>query len=121
MALTPRTRLWIQDEKDKIIFGSGRVKILEAISKTGSMNKAAKELGMSYRTLWGKIHDTEKRLGFKLIETYVGGGAEGGSRLTPRGREILKQFDKWQEKTLEFADKLFSKLFEKKGGGKRRK
>jgi molybdate transport system regulatory protein len=110
MALKPRTRLWIQDEKDEIVFGGGRARILEAIDRTGSMNKAARELGMSYRTLWGKVHDTEDRLGVKLIKTSVG-SAEGGSRLTPKAREMLKKYNEWQEKTLEFADKLFDRLF----------
>jgi molybdate transport system regulatory protein len=121
MALRPRTRLWIEDAKGEIVFGSGRVRILEAIDETGSMNKAAKELRMSYRTLWGKIHDTEKRLGFKLIKTSVGGSAAGGSRLTPKAREMLRQYDKWQDKTLEFADKLFAKLYERKYRKRRKK
>jgi len=121
MKLKPRTRLWIQDKEGKIVFGSGRVRILAAIDKTGSMNKAAKALGMSYRTIWGKIHDTEKRLGFKLIKTRAGGGAEGGSNLTLKGREILDQFSKWHDGTLEFADKLFTKLFEKKRSTERKK
>jgi molybdate transport system regulatory protein len=111
MALRPRTRLWIQDEKEKIIFGTGRVRILKAIDETGSMNKAARKLGMSYRTVWGKVHDTEDRLGFKLIETTVG-STRGGSRLTPEARLILDKFDKWHDKTIDYADKLFAKLFE---------
>ena len=118
MELKPRTRLWIQDEKDRIIFGSGRVRILKAIDETGSMNKAAKVLGMSYRTIWGKVHDTENRLGFKLIKTAVG-SARGGSRLTPKARQILKQFEQWHDKTVDYADGLFVKLF--KTGGKKRK
>lgn len=120
MALRPRTRLWIQDEKERIVFGGGRATILEVIDRTGSMNKAAQELGMSYRTLWGKIHDTEKRLGFKLIVTSVG-SKTGGSRLTEKGRNILRNFQKWQDGTLGHADKLFAKLFEKKPAGKRGK
>ncbi len=118
MALAPRTRLWVQDEKEEIVFGSGRVRILRAIDETGSMNKAARELGMSYRTVWGKIHDTEKRLGFALIETSVGGSAVGGSRLTPESRELLWRFERWHDRTIEFADRLFAKLFEGRAGKK---
>jgi molybdate transport system regulatory protein len=36
-----RTKLWIDDDHDKVIFGSGRVCMLEAIDRLGSMNKAA--------------------------------------------------------------------------------
>lgn len=111
MKLRPRTRLWIEDEKGGIVFGSGRVRILAAIDETGSMNKAARRLGMSYRTVWGKIHDTEDRLGFKLIETRVGGSFESGSRLTPEGRELVKRYEKWRRATIEYADRQFNKLF----------
>ncbi len=58
-----RTKIWIDDDNDKVIFGSGRVRMLEAIDRLGSMNKAAKELKMSYRALWGRIKSTEERLG----------------------------------------------------------
>lgn len=111
MALRPRTRLWIQDEKGNIIFGMGRVRILKAIDETGSMNRAAKEMGMSYRTIWGKIHDTQKRLGIKLIET--GAGQRHGSKLTAAGRKMVERFEKWHDQTLTSADKLFDKLFGK--------
>lgn len=120
MAFKPRTRLWIQDENEKIIFGTGRVRILKAIDETGSMNKAARKLGMSYRTVWGKVHDTEGRLGFKLIETTVG-SKRGGSRLTPGARQMLGKFEKWHDKTIDYADKLFAKLFEETTAKKPRK
>jgi len=110
MALKPRTRLWIQDESGEIVFGIGRVRILKAIDKTGSMNKAAKQLGMSYRTIWGKVHDTEKRLGVKLIETTVG-STDGGSVLTKESRNIIGMFEKWHDETIEYADKTFKKDF----------
>ena len=111
MTLRPRTRLWIQDDKGSIIFGMGRVRILKAIDQTGSMNRAAKEMGMSYRTIWGKIHDTQKRLGVDLIET--GAGQRRGSKLTAEGRKMVERFEKWHHQTVSSADKLFDKLFSK--------
>lgn len=109
MTLKPRTRLWIQDEKGSIIFGTGRVRILKAIDRTGSMNQAAKEMGMSYRTIWGKMHDTQKRLGVNLIET--GAGQKRGSKLTAEGRRLIERFETWHDQTVASADKLFDKLF----------
>jgi molybdate transport system regulatory protein len=120
MKLKPRTRLWMQDEKGGIVFGGGRDLILRAIESTGSMNKAAKSLGMSYRTIWGMVHDTERRLGFKLIDTATGGSSKSGSRLTDKGKEVLGLFEKWRDETIAFADRLFTELFEKKLKGKAR-
>ncbi len=113
MTLKPRTRLWIQDEKGSIVFGTGRVRMLKAIDKTGSMNRAAKEMGMSYRTIWGKIHDTQKRLGVKLIETGL--GQRHGSTLTAEGRKMVERFEKWHNRIIASADKLFAKLFDAAG------
>ena len=36
-----RTKIWITDPSNDVIFGMGRVKILEAIERHGSINAAA--------------------------------------------------------------------------------
>jgi len=50
-AMKVRTKVWIEDDRGKVVFGVGRVRMLEAIRRLGSMNKAAKGLKMSYRAL----------------------------------------------------------------------
>ena len=80
-----RTKVWIDDDTGNVIFGSGREYMLEAIDRLGSMNKAAKELGMSYRALWGRIKSTEERLGAEVLVRKAGGGKACGSALTPVG------------------------------------
>ena len=39
-----RSKIWIEDETGKVIFGQGRLKILEAVIRHGSIHSAAKEL-----------------------------------------------------------------------------
>jgi molybdate transport system regulatory protein len=89
-----RSKVWIEDEKGRTIFGMGRMNILQAILDHGSINAAAKSLGMSYRAVWGKINDTEKRLGKTLLIRQVGGEAGGGSELTPVGKNLVEKFRK---------------------------
>jgi hypothetical protein len=73
-AMKVRTKVWIEDDRGKVIFGGGREHMLEAIDRLGSMNKAAKALKVSYRGLWGRIKSTENRIGAKLVNTRPGGG-----------------------------------------------
>ena len=106
-----RTKVWIDDDKGNVIFGSGRELMLEAIERLGSMNKAAKELNMSYRALWGRIKCTEERLGTKVLARKAGGGKGCGSALTPAGKEFLKNYKVLKDRVVNVADLEFAKLF----------
>ena len=43
-----KSRIWIEVDGE-ILLGEGRVSLLKAIEKTGSLSKASKSLGMSYK------------------------------------------------------------------------
>jgi len=106
-----RTKVWLDHDHDNVIFGTGRVCMLETIDRLGSMNKAAKELKMSYRALWGRIKSTEKRIGAKILETTPGGGKGRGSTLTPTGKRLLEKYKLLKENIIKIADKEFAKIF----------
>ncbi len=106
-----RTKVWIEDDHGKIVFGGGREYMLEAIDRLGSMNKAAKALKMSYRTLWARIKSTGNRLGAKLVNTRPGGGKGSGSILTPTGKRLLKDYKLLEDSVHHRADKEFDKIF----------
>ncbi|NPA52778.1 MAG: LysR family transcriptional regulator [Aquificae bacterium] len=90
-------KVWL--EKDgEIIMGLGREKLLKAVKKHGSISKAAKEVGISYKKAWSYIKAMEKRLGKKLVETKIGGAGGGGSRLTKEAEKLIKEFDKILDK-----------------------
>ncbi len=80
--------MWIENEKGEIVMGEGRAKILEIIDRTGSINKTAKELGMSYRGVWGKLKATEEALGLKVVSSE----GRAGSNLTPEGKYFLDRY-----------------------------
>jgi molybdate transport system regulatory protein len=103
-----RTKIWIADQNEEVIFGLGRVKILEAIERHGSINAAAKALKMSYRAVWGRIKATEERLGRQLVIRTTGGTAGGGSALTPFAKELIATFKSFHREVLDQADESFS-------------
>jgi molybdate transport system regulatory protein len=106
-----RTKVWIDDEKNKVVFGSGRARMLEAIERLGSMNKAAKEMKMSYRAVWGRIKSTEERMGSKILMTNPGGGKKRGSVLTPAGTRLLEKYRTLKRRIVENADREFKEIF----------
>ena len=109
--LTIKSKIWIEDEKGAVVFGSGRLRILRAIQERGSILAAAKDLHMSYRAVWGKIKATEERLGHPLLSRQAGGTRGGGSQLTPLGEALVERFQHLQSLTETTADKLFEDLF----------
>ena len=92
-----KARVWL--EKDgKTFLASGRVTLLERIGTDGSVTKAAKSLGMSYRHAW-LLLDAMNRLSVRpLVETKVGGAGGGGARLTKEGEKAVRSFHSIREK-----------------------
>ena len=106
-----RSKIWIEDDSGKVVFGLGRFKIFEAIQRSGSIQAASKELKMSYRAVWGRIKATEERLGKQMLIRNVGGSTGGGSRLTPFAQMLVEQFQQLHKNILTQSDDLFEKAF----------
>lgn len=66
--------------------------LLEAIVRLGSLNRAAAELGMSYRHAWGLVRRAEGRLNVRLLDRRVGGPEGGGADLTPAAQDLLARY-----------------------------
>lgn len=105
-----RSKVWIEDESGKAIFGLGRLKMLEAIQRHGSIQAATEELKMSYRAIWGKLNATEKRLGKQLLIRNIGGKAGGGSQLTPFAKTLINEFRQIHKDIIHESDELFKKI-----------
>ena len=89
--MQPRANFWIEEEGE-VVLSSWRVRLLEAIAQTGSITAAAEKMGISYRRAWEKIHESEERLGVKLVDTQTGGVGGGGSQLTQEAADYIVRF-----------------------------
>ncbi len=107
-----RSKIWIEVQ-GKPVFGSGRRRLLEAIERTGSINRAAVDVHIPYRKAWGHIAAMEKRLGLKLVEKHVGGRHGGGTVLTDEARRFLSTFEKLEKGVDAFVDRRFQQTFGK--------
>ena len=76
----------------EIAVGPGKVYLLEAIAKTGSITSAARELEMSYRRAWLLVDTMNRCFRGPLVETAAGGKRGGGTRLTRLGEDVIQRY-----------------------------
>lgn len=74
---------------DVIAVGPGKIALLEAIERTGSITAAAVSLEMSYRRAWLLMDELNRSLRTPALDSSKGGVARGGSSLTASGRELV--------------------------------
>ncbi len=102
-----KTKHWIQDSKGRMVMGEGRMKMLKSVKETGSLTTTAKELGMSYRALWGKLKATESALGVPLLDSTKA----KGSLLTPIAEELLSRYEEFLMRCRVLEERLFKEIF----------
>lgn len=85
-------------------------RLLAAIDRIGSINRAAKAVGLSYKGAWEIVERANNLSPRVLVETAIGGRHGGGTRLTPTGRELLNLFQRMQEEHRRFLDRLNRQL-----------
>ena len=106
-----RIKIWIECDTGDSIFGEGQMHILETIRKQGSINAAAKALGMGYRSMWGRLRKMEKRLGKPLLIRCKGGAAGGQSTLTPEAEEMIDKFKHLQQEITDTSEAIFTRIY----------
>ena len=86
-------RCWI-DIGDKKFFGPGRAELLELIGEEGSISKAAKKMGMSYKKAWDMVERMNTTGSKPYLTVHKGGKKGGGAELTPIGKKVLAAYRK---------------------------
>lgn len=102
-------KIWL-DHHGKA-FGEGPYKLLKRVEKTTSLHKAAQGMGMSYSKAWKLIQTMEKRLGFSLLDKKIGGRSGGGSEVTPKGKELMKRYERFEKEVRNAIEKAYQKYF----------
>lgn len=97
-------KLWIESKGVKF-FGPGPAELLEKIEETGSLNKAAKEMKMSYKKAW-KIVNTLNSAGAKPFVIMQSGGEEGGgSVITAEAKQMIAHHSAMRKRFEVFLEK----------------
>ena len=96
---------------DAKCFGPGVAQLLHAVQELHSLRAAALSMDMAYSKAWTIIKNSEKALGFSLLDSTTGGKGGGGAALTPEGARLLRAYDTFCSRLHDAADGLFQEEF----------
>ena len=99
-----RLRCWIDIDGEKF-FGPGPARLLELIGDEGSLAKAAKQMGMSYKKAWDIIDDLNTRGKMPFVISRKGGEKGGGAELTETGKKVLLKYRSLTDKLNSIVEK----------------
>jgi len=93
--------------------GPGKISLLEAIHRTGSLSQAARDLGMSYRRGWQLLSSLNASFRLPTVVTATGGRGGGGARVTPFGRELIESYRAFERDAQRRAVRAFRGIAKK--------
>ncbi|HMK89147.1 MAG TPA: TOBE domain-containing protein [Methylocystis sp.] len=82
----------------RLLVGRERIKLLEAVAEHGSITKAAKAAGFSYKTAWDAVDAINNLLPSPAFVTKAGGRTGGGATVTEEGRRLIELFHRLEER-----------------------
>ncbi|MEY2666346.1 MAG: hypothetical protein RLZZ384_517 [Pseudomonadota bacterium] len=105
--------LWVTGDLQLAgILDSRIIELLKAIGQSGSLNQAAKQVGLSYKGAWQIIERANNSSPKTLVSTAIGGTKGGGTALTPAGQTLVALFDQLQTEHQSFLKQLNARLLE---------
>lgn len=73
--------------------GRGRIDLLRRIGETGSISRAARDMGMSYKQAWDAVDAMNNLSATPLVQRRAGGRHGGGTRLTDEGHRLIAVYE----------------------------
>ncbi|WP_175906529.1 MULTISPECIES: TOBE domain-containing protein [unclassified Burkholderia] len=95
--------LWLR-AGEQTLGGATRIALLAAIGDTGSITRAAKAVGLSYKAAWDAIDTMNNLAGEPLVTRATGGKGGGGTTLTPRATSLIAAFRTIEREHRRFID-----------------
>lgn len=81
-----------------------RIALLQHIAEQGSITRAAKAAGISYKAAWDAIDELNNLANQALVERSTGGRGGGGARLSDEGQRVLRLYQKIQALQAQILD-----------------
>lgn len=92
----PRLRIKMGGE---LILGPGKIDLLDAIAREGSISAAGREMGMSYRRAWLLVDEMNQMFGEPLVVAAPGGTRGGGAQVTALGKDVAAAYRRIVKRT----------------------
>ncbi len=95
---------------DRAFLGGDRIGLLEAIDRLGSISRAAREVGVSYKTAWDAVDAMNNAAERPLVSRAAGGAGGGGTTLTDAGKAAVRMYRILQGEHQRFITRLEERL-----------
>src|SRR5512141_2756630 len=95
---------------DNAYLGGDRIGLLEAIDRFGSITRAAREVGVSYKTAWDSVDAMNNAAERPLVSRAAGGRGGGGTTLTAAGKDAVRMYRVLQGEHRRFIERLEGQL-----------
>jgi len=93
------------------VAGPGKIALFEQIARAGSLSKAARDNGMSYRRAWQLLESLNSSFSERVAVTRMGGyGGGGGVTLTSFGKLLIWLYRAFESEIHTCAIKHFGRF-----------
>lgn len=90
--------------------GPGKIALLEEMQRTGSLSKAARKLGMAYRTAWLLLQSLNGLLDEPVAVATRGGAGGGGVELSSTGKALISAYRHLESDVIRQARREFGRF-----------
>ncbi|WP_221795012.1 TOBE domain-containing protein [Oceanobacter mangrovi] len=98
------------DTDEGSLLADKRVRLLEAVAEHGTLQQAAKVVGLSYKAAWDAINSMNNLSDQPLVQREVGGRRGGGSALTEQGKKLVRFYRTVEKQYQQVLDQLSASL-----------
>lgn len=93
------------------MFGPGTYQLLKYIDETGSLQQACNKMELSYSKGSKMIKIVEKQLGYSIVKRWSGGAKGGGSCLSDKGHQLLRNYKELLDSVEKFTLDRYNEIF----------
>ncbi|WP_240348150.1 winged helix-turn-helix domain-containing protein [Longitalea arenae] len=101
--------IWVEGKGTRF-FGPGPVELLQLIQETGSINQAARKMGMSYKKAWEIVSRLNEIMDSPMVITATGGEKGGGSTISEEAKQMIAWYQSLRDKFRRFMEQETEKL-----------
>lgn len=88
------------------VLSDHRIRLLEAIDRCGSLNRAAREVPLSYKAAWDALDVMNNLAPEPLVERSTGGAGGGGTKLTAYAHQLIRLYRAMESSQQDILDRI---------------
>ncbi len=95
---SPRPKLRLRlDFGGRRRIGPGKIDLIDAVGRTGSISAAGRAMGMSYRRSWLLVSAVNDMFDEPVVSSQTGGKEGGGAQLTDFGARLVAAYRRLED------------------------